>query len=488
MSRFLSAFECASIQPYIFGSSRSRENVGASYLVRQALEEGLVQALPADSIDDDWKTRKSWLDSDKTEVLYVGGGNAVVSFPSREDAVETTWRWSKEILRRSPGLRPVAGHVRMDGLSLGQALSEAFRELDRVKMAGPLGWKLECLPITRPCTSTYLAAVKRSAFQGEKPEWLSTEALRKREALDAANAKLRELLDDIPADYEIPKQFEHLVEKDEGPHIGVVHIDGNGIGVELQKAGQGLGDQEAARNLRDFSIKISAIGQEALKATTHELVQKLAGMELNLSKVDGKDALPMRPIVFGGDDLTLVCNGRIAIGLAASYLRNFSRAALERGLELTASAGVLICRSHFPFDRAYRLVEEVTGEAKVQHRKQGGNWLDFQVLFSGATGSLRGIRSTYEVQPRRPWQVTHEGGAGQQDLTFLTDIVLAMKKWPRWRRKELRDAYQLRGEAGVSELLRQFESRGVVLPAGGYKGQQAAYVDALEAEEFMTWS
>ena len=35
---------------------------------------------------------------------------------------------------------------------------------------------------------------------------------------------------------------------------------------------------------------------------------------------------PLRPIVFGGDDLTFVCHGRIGLALAARYLQYFEAA------------------------------------------------------------------------------------------------------------------------------------------------------------------
>ena len=74
--------------------------------------------------------------------------------------------------------------------------------------------------------------------------------------------------------------------------------------------------------------------------------------------------LPFRPIVFGGDDVTVVCDGRLGLGLAAAYLGELNGKELSDGKRLVCRAGVAIVKAHYPFARAYDLAEELCASAK----------------------------------------------------------------------------------------------------------------------------
>src|SRR6185312_4842133 len=74
--------------------------------------------------------------------------------------------------------------------------------------------------------------------------------------------------------------------------------------------------------------------------------------------------LPVRPILYGGDDLTFVCHGRLGLALAERYLRAFAAAPASDGQPLSACAGVAIVHSRAPFSRAYGLADELCRTAK----------------------------------------------------------------------------------------------------------------------------
>ena len=54
MSLIVTVLDTTGIQPYIFGSNRLRENVGASYLVSQATDEWVKEVLK------DLKKNQNW--------------------------------------------------------------------------------------------------------------------------------------------------------------------------------------------------------------------------------------------------------------------------------------------------------------------------------------------------------------------------------------------------------------------------------------------
>lgn len=104
--------DTAQIQPYIFGSNRLRENIGASHLVAEATETWAFQAVrdvarhhnirPDDTLDDSQCIATSVQDSTArldAEVLYAGGGNFVVLFSDLPGTREFTSRLSRRVLQ-----------------------------------------------------------------------------------------------------------------------------------------------------------------------------------------------------------------------------------------------------------------------------------------------------------------------------------------------------------------------------------------------------
>src|SRR5690606_25293333 len=90
--------------------------------------------------------------------------------------------------------------------------------------------------------------------------------------------------------------------------LGVVHLDGNDMGNRFAAA---RNDGIAA--VRNLSANVHRCGEGALRAGltwTQERIQTGLGFQLSL---DGeREVFPVRPVVFGGDDITLLCDGRIA--------------------------------------------------------------------------------------------------------------------------------------------------------------------------------
>lgn len=98
----------------------------------------------------------------------------------------------------------------------------------------------------------------------------------------------------------------------------------------------------------------------------------------------------MRPIVLGGDDLTMICRGDLAVPFTQAFLENFeseTKAKLSEYLKmvfsdrsdyLTACAGIAFVKSSFPFHFAYHLAESLCDLAKK----------DTKALFDAKSGNL----------------------------------------------------------------------------------------------------
>ena len=141
---------------------------------------------------------------------------------------------------------------------------------------------------------------------------------------------------------------------DKNDWIAIIHADGNGLGQVVAKVG---GDEVGLRN---FSIKLD----EATKQAAHAAFKKVYTDEAYQQK---SIIYPFRPVVLGGDDMTMICKASLAIDYTKVYLEEFERATEQKlgaGNGLTACAGIAFIKSSYPFHYGYDLAEELCSQAK----------------------------------------------------------------------------------------------------------------------------
>ncbi len=105
----LTALDVTGIQRYIFNSNRLKENVGASELVYQATHQFVFSALPEPNnlveIDSGQLNDECIEDNDLVaELIYAGGGNALILFKEKSDATAFVNRLSRKLLEDAPGV------------------------------------------------------------------------------------------------------------------------------------------------------------------------------------------------------------------------------------------------------------------------------------------------------------------------------------------------------------------------------------------------
>lgn len=525
MSTFLYTGQCivvfgtASLQRYIFQSNRLKENIGASYLVKYWLEEGLFEAIKqaGHTIDTTiWNAYKANpsmsppedpVDTAKdVNLIYVGGGNAALLCKNRDIARQSIKAWSCKLLKDAPGLRVAVGYADVK-TSLAEAYRKASDDLASREEALPFGGSLYGLPVVRTCVTTGLPA---SVTSQEGDGWISQSASSKRKRVgsesnpgDAQNAIFNQFGSVLEEGQHFAIELDKLGGREGESHIAVVHADGNGMGKHLIAVVNNEGDNaDFLHHIRAFSASVSRLSKEALKETLQYLREALPDLKDDLSL--NKKIFPLRPIVYGGDDLTFVCDGRLGLDLAAFYLKEFSKGTIRvlgNDIPIDACAGVAIVPTKFPFARAYHFAEELCGEAKSHRRneKDGtGSWLDFQIIQEGATRSISALRAaqyrSFEDQTlhQRPYQVPEKW-----DVFVSILKEFKSQKWPRSRAKDLLQALT-KGPTATQRFIKGTQWRDINLPdvAGldanekqiGWKGggtsSTTSYFDPLEALDF----
>ncbi len=544
---FLVVVDTAKIQPYVFGSNRLRENIGASHLVAEATEKRTLKIVRS-------VVSRSNVEADLTlsgnnhieaqsvnldaEVLYAGGGNVVILFRQSNHAEAFTRNLSRWALEYTPGLQVVITCSEFTwSCSLAQAVQSTFATLAKQKRALVVSSPLLGLSVTAMCRSTALPAVGMTPMIGNDPTSVypaSTDILAKIAAtapqvdrLSDADLRLHHLLPP-PEGFDYPSDFDKLGRAfGEQSYITVVHADGDGMGQRIQQIGEQYSEPIENRRyviaLRAFSKAVEQAAQAALRAVLvtlrgridvgkaqilhrNAVGKELARIEL---KPDGnKWLLPFRPIVFGGDDVTFVADGRLGLSMAVEYLREFELQTLNRpecAGKITACAGIAIVKVHYPFALAYALAEDLAKSAKAYRRRLSleGSCLDWHFALSGLSGSIGDIRQREYTapcgsltlrpvtlrpnssEPHRAWEVARKGidafhgdeWAGRHNkIKALRD---ALREGPesvrRWRTR-----------FANGKELPVVEPSMTNWPKEGWQGRYCGYFDAVElADRFI---
>lgn len=527
----LTQIEVSGIQDYIFGSNNLKQNIGASEIVTAVTTDWVIEALNQEGIahnvvrDDaagKWNFQE-WLTAPQpAQIVYWGGGNALILFKGKPDqyAIPFTKALTRQATQNARGLSLVIDHEPLDWEQDAASYKHmklrdnvAARKLNRHQDTPLLG-----LGVTAACVFTGLPAVG----QDDDGNFVSQAVQHKRNAYEHAKTRLNDLLYDVRGSYGFVEDFNLLGERGESSYTAVIHADGNGMGKRFEAIARAYSsptDNDAyCQQLRRLSTSVEAKAEKALKSTVKFLI---ASLDSRNNKFGGivpmpqGNHLPFRPIVFGGDDVTFVSEGRLGLALAAHYLREVAEGSLpgakpdESGDPLYARAGVAIVKTHYPFARAYELAEALGKSAKdklsLLTPNGKGIVLDWHFATSGVILSLSQMREReYRSQVghsllMRPVRLDPgDPPVGTQYwrswLNFTT-VTKAFQedKWNERRNKVKALREPLRAGGTTVKLFRQnyalpllpaIPNQSRVMAETGWNGEDCGYFDAIEAMDF----
>ena len=531
----LMLMEATGIQDYIFGSNQLAQNIGASELVTQATTDWVYERLPQPhNVERDPTQPDGWRITDRAlvadglaaEVVYAGGGNAMTLFADDGEAKAFAQRLTRHILAKAPGLQVVLKRQSFD--PQGQVLAElhqelrkslAKRKLDRRRSAPLMG-----LGVTAACVFTGAPAVALD----EERRLISAEVSAKLDNEEAGKERLKRHLSDIKlAGYEFVYDFDKLGSKGESSYLAVVHADGNRMGERIKAIGAKFSHPEDNDKyvlaLRRFSESVQTAASAALNRTVGMLLapdnieRDDQGNQLLGGAVPIQDNrfLPFRPIVFGGDDVTFVAEGRLGLEIAARYLSEYAShrladgervdGKLAEGLPAYARAGVAVVKTHYPFSRAYELADDLCQSAKAYIKEwtnrgeAGVTAVDWHFAVAGLVLPLKDIREreytaregTLLMRPLRLNEPRQDWRSWQTFSELTHEFQRQNGDWAGRRNKvkALRDALR-EGKDATQIFLRNIEATLPPIPeqrelerTGWHRGV-CGYFDVIEALDF----
>lgn len=456
MTSYLVMLQTNSNQPFIFASPRLREQIGASFeitLLSRWVEEEAKCLLKAEDLPNTF-----WV-SDSS-------GKVIVRFAGYDDAPESHARaLIREVTLRAltdaPGLDVMGVFI---ATGTGEVQPKDLERLDREFSAYSLNRRpalarfpqfpfLERGSESALPASASLGALKFSQeslqpniFDEHSPLSLPSRVKRafastsRKQQVDDVQERLvkqgMELKQEPPLDpTKLAAAFQDGEESEDAKNmlssVGVVHIDGNGVGAIMRDLGSAHSEAQEA-GVRVSADEVHTEPNDALQAfimVVNKRLDKTVKDAIALSWYDVQEltpdtVVPIVPVLVGGDDVTVYTDGRYAIPFAEAYIRHYEEltekdellkqlavvAGAKKPGPLTASAGVAIVGRNFPFHIAYDLAEGLVSRGKKLGKKKDTapcSTIDFHVLRDATVLDPDETLDEYEGRTQRPFLIGH---------------------------------------------------------------------------------
>lgn len=239
--------------------------------------------------------------------------------------------------------------------------------------------------------------------------------------------------------------------KDMLSSVGVVHIDGNGVGAimrDLESAHEAVNDIAGKQPNVMNMLTSSGIGDfqsfimEVNRRLDNVVKDAIALSWYDVQDLTPKTTVPIVPVLVGGDDVTVYTDGRYAVPFAEAYIHHYEELTKDDDLlsvlaivaggkktdaperdhfeigdyiiqnpgPLTASAGVAIVGRNFPFHIAYDLAEGLVSRGKKLGKKKETvpcSTIDFHVLRDATVLDPDDTLDEYKGRTQRPFLIGH---------------------------------------------------------------------------------
>lgn len=365
------------IQNFIFQTNDLKDIVGASELVENICTVEFAKELYGSSSRDK-KSVMEKLSKDDNAVLNAAG-NIKYIFADKTTCEKMVLNFPRRVLTYAPGITISQAVVKFEEGEIAEAVNLLESRL-RIQRNKPMNSITQGLMGIHRSRGTNLPSVLcLSEGDAKEPEYIDAatlskryhikkeEIIRKRTTRDLCLKAFGKQELDVDTDYLRSSEiaFDTKDMTDSNSWIAVIHADGNGVGQIVSKIGN---------DLDDFKVFSKALND----ATVNAAVYAYKRIE---EKFSWKKVIPIRPVVIGGDDFTVICRADIALDYVTEYINRFQEntkngevgALLKKHCvftkgnvtdRLTACAGIAFVKESYPFYYGYELAEALCTQAK----------------------------------------------------------------------------------------------------------------------------
>ena len=506
MTSYLVMLQTNGNQPFILSSPRLREQIGASFeitLLSHWVKKEAKEILDADDLPPFFWVSNS---SGKVIVRFTGHGDE-----PKAKAKNLIRRVTLRALTDAPGLDVTGVFVKASSSAVE---ADDLQELDRVFLEYSLNRRPaaarfpqlpflqraeeSALPASTPLTDEDEGNIREYAkdlgvpLLADEEEQIPTQTgkdrgrslslpsrvkrawsrsarhlqledvVKRQHTSEDPEARIANLYEDP---FQLEKAFQDTSDKSDAADavpelssVGVIHIDGNGVGAIMRDLGEAFKGvcchldslEEPAYNREDnpcnidegrFQWFVMEVNYR-LDGVVKQAVAKAWEKVTDIAKKDRLPGPPVVPVLVGGDDVTVYTDGRYAIPFAEACIHYYEELTKDDDLlsvlaivaggkkpdaperdhfeigdyiiqtpgPLTASAGVAIVGRNFPFHIAYDLAEELVKRGKKLGKKKREvpcSTINFHVLRDATVLDPEDTLAEYKGRVQRPFLIGH---------------------------------------------------------------------------------
>jgi len=366
MKHYLYGLTIHSIQSYIFQTNKLKEIAGASELVEHTCTTMFAKILGKE-IEE--------LKADPNAIRNAAG-NIRYIFTNEIECRKVVKNFPKLILETAPGVLISQAVVKADGRPTDQHFYELEKRLTAQRNNPIRPVDLGYMAVNTSRRTGLPSVCKVPDGDNDLPIDRVTLLKQKQKPTKLNQAFFKEYFIEDRLTTEVEE-----ITKSNGDNynwLAVIHADGNNMGQALQNLNK---ETIAQQDYGKASKKFSEVIDKSTKAAAHSAFMA----SIPKQELDGAGTIPFRPIIVGGDDLTVVCRADLALKFTQYYLEEFEKQTKQNFTEvgfislkngLTACAGIAYIKVNYPFHYAVDLAEALCSQAKkVAKSKPGQNAL-----------------------------------------------------------------------------------------------------------------
>jgi hypothetical protein len=453
MTKYLYGASIQGIQSFIFQTNKLKEIVGGSELIEEICTEMFYDFIGS-------------VESDENIIVSAAGNIKYVA--DLETCKKLVKNFPMKIMTKAPGVTVSQAVVKLDE---NTPLSESINQLEEKLKAGrnksnmPL--EVGYMGLERARRTGGVAVDFKKNRKGNLEAFCESttkkaEFLDKRTQNESNHTKLfRKISGLTEKPKEITLEIEEICKGHKNSWVAVVHADGNGLGNILRVMGEKLKNKSSSESksaFRQFSCALDNATQAAAQSAFWKVYSRAESF-------NSESKYTIRPIICGGDDISIIIRADLAIEFTEVFLKEFEAKTKEefRVLEqygihefkegITACAGIAYIKESYPLHYALNLSESLCKDAKKlvkeHHLRQNG-------IPESATAFYKvqeSFTDKISVLKERTLLASHQGKSLDYYYgPYLLDDVEKLQKRLGVLRKEADDAQE--GSKAIGKIRR----------------------------------
>lgn len=384
MAKYLYGLTIHGIQSYIFETNNLKAIIGASEIIEEICTSDLKILLG--------------INYKENNLILGAAGNIKYIFDELEHAQKIYTHFPNYIKDKAGDISFSQAIITIEGEELTQS---HLNQLEQKLIAH------RNKPINIPDTVLMNTKVSRQTGKpcsDERSNIDRTTFLK--ELHDEANLLINKISNQ---EWIFPKEISQITNEKNKNYLAIIHADGNNLGINIQKILSSNSIPNKTEHLKNLSKKIEKSTIEAFKKAFNEIIVSRSDYIVK----EEKKIVPLRPVILGGDDLTIIIRADIAIEFTMCYLSafekftksNFETIENNQINGLTATAGITFIKNKYPFHYGVKLCDNICSYAKTKTERKRSSLLFYKVKDSFVNDYNNIVKKEF-----RPFEFNFENG------------------------------------------------------------------------------